>query len=118
MSERMDLLVSDTSFATMATSLKSLFALSVLAIPAIAIIATIATVSSQNRQPYRNQTQPVRQEDALQADLTKRLTITLDRETTNWFKPQTGEEGKTGGTKWISLVEETLQQHAVGEGKQ
>ena len=45
------------------------------------------------------------------------MTITLDRETINWFKAQTGEDGETGGTKWIILVERMLQEHAGQEGK-
>ena len=46
-------------------------------------------------------------------DLTKGLlehvTITLDRETIAWFKSQTGEDGETGGTAWLALIEQTLQ---------
>ena len=40
------------------------------------------------------------------------VTILMDRETINWFKNQTGEDGETGGTKWMALVERTLQEHA------
>ena len=54
---------------------------------------------------------------AFEAGLLEQVTITLDRKTVNWFKAQTGEDGKTGGTKWITLVEQTLQQHAGREGK-
>ena len=49
---------------------------------------------------------------ALKAGHIQELTITLDRETVNWFKAQSGEDGETGGTKWIMLVEKTLQEHA------
>ena len=49
---------------------------------------------------------------ALAAGLIEQLTITLDRDTINWFKTQTGEDGPTGGTKWLILVERTLQNHA------
>ena len=49
---------------------------------------------------------------AFQAGLIEQVIITLDRETINWFKAQTGEDGETGGTKWMILVEQTLQEHA------
>ena len=54
---------------------------------------------------------------ALDAGLIEQVTITLDRETINWFKTQTGEDGETGGTKWVILVEQTLQEHARRQGK-
>ena len=54
---------------------------------------------------------------ALDAGLIEQVTITLDRETINWFKAQTGEDGETGGTKWMTLVERTLQAHTGREGK-
>ena len=50
----------------------------------------------------------VRQEEALKAGLIERVTVTLDRETIAWFKSQTGEDGETGGTRWLELVELTL----------
>ena len=52
---------------------------------------------------------------ALESGLTERVTITLDQETINWFKAQTGEDGETGGTKWMMLVEKTLRQCARPE---
>ena len=52
---------------------------------------------------------------ALKAGLIEQVTITLDRETINWFKAQTGEDGETGGTRWMILVEQTLQEHAGRE---
>ena len=52
------------------------------------------------------------QKAALEAGLIERVTITLDRETVNWFKSQTGEDGETGGTKWMMLLEKTLREHA------
>lgn len=52
---------------------------------------------------------------AVEAGLIECVTITLDRETVNWFKSQTGEDGETGGTKWIILIEKTLQEHARRE---
>lgn len=61
--------------------------------------------------------------DAFEADLLENVTITLDRETINWFKTQTGEDGETGGTKWMMLVEKMLQEHvrrqtsAFGQGE-
>ena len=45
------------------------------------------------------------------------LLRTLDRDTINWFKAQTGEDGDTGGTKWMALAEKTLQEHARREAK-
>lgn len=50
---------------------------------------------------------------ALEAGLIQCVTITLDRETVNWFKSQTGEDGETGGTKWMMLLEKTLREHAL-----
>ena len=52
-------------------------------------------------------------QDALEAGLIEHVTITLDRETINWFKAQTREDGETGGTKWMMLVEKTLREHAA-----
>ena len=52
---------------------------------------------------------------ALEAGLIERVTFTLDRETINWFKSQTGEDGETGGTKWMMLVEKTLREHVRRE---
>ena len=54
----------------------------------------------------------VRQKKALEAGLIQRVTVTLDRETVAWFKAQTGEEGETGGTRWLELVAEALRDHA------
>ena len=45
------------------------------------------------------------------------VTLLLDQETIKWFKAQTGEDGETGGTKWMTLAEKTLQEHARREGK-
>lgn len=47
---------------------------------------------------------------AFEAGLLEHVTITLDRQTIDWFKAQTGEDGETGGTKWMMLVEKTLQE--------
>ena len=44
-------------------------------------------------------------------------TILLDQETIKWFKAQTGEDGDTGGTKWMALAEKTLREHAQREGQ-
>ena len=54
----------------------------------------------------------LRQKKALEAGLIQRVTVTLDRETMAWFKAQTGEEGETGGTRWLELVAQTLRDHA------
>ena len=53
----------------------------------------------------------------LDAGRTEYITLLLDRETINWFKVQTGEDGETGGTKWMMLVEKTLQEHVMRQGK-
>ena len=53
----------------------------------------------------------VRQKEALKAGLIQRVTVTLDRETIAWFKAQAGEEGETGGTRWLELVAQTLRDH-------
>ena len=44
------------------------------------------------------------------------ITLLLDRDTINWFKAQTGEDGETGGTKWMTLAEKTLREHARQDG--
>jgi hypothetical protein len=54
----------------------------------------------------------LRQKKALEAGLIQRVTVTLDRETIAWFKAQTGEDGETGGTRWLELVAQTLRDHA------
>ena len=51
------------------------------------------------------------QKAALKAGQIEQVTITLDRDTITWFKGQTGEEGETGGTAWLALVEEALQSY-------
>ena len=56
----------------------------------------------------------VRQQKALEAGLIQRVTVTLDRETIAWFKAQTGEDGETGGTRWLELVAQILRDHAQG----
>ena len=53
----------------------------------------------------------------LDAGLTEYITLLLDHDTINWFKAQTGEEGDTGGTRWMTLAENTLQEHARREAK-
>ena len=54
----------------------------------------------------------VRQQEALEAGLIERVTLTLDRKTIAWFKAQTGEDGETGGILWLELVAQILQKHA------
>ena len=58
----------------------------------------------------------VRQKEALKDGLIQRVTVTLDRETIAWFKAQTGEDGETGGTRWLELVAQTLRDHAQAHG--
>ena len=52
---------------------------------------------------------------AFEAGLLERITLTLDRDTIQWFKAQTGYDGERGGTMWMALAAETLRQHAVQE---
>ena len=52
---------------------------------------------------------------ALESGLIEHVTITLDRDTISWFKAQTGEDGETGGTKWMMLIERTLREQAQQE---
>lgn len=52
---------------------------------------------------------------AFDAGLLEYVTIVLDRETIDWFKHQTGEDGPIGGTKWMMLAEKTLKEHARRE---
>ena len=59
----------------------------------------------------------VRHKEALKDGLIQRVTITLDRETIDWFRAQTGEDGDTGGTRWLELVSQTLRDHAHGGRK-
>ena len=53
----------------------------------------------------------------LDAGRTEYITLLLDRDTINWFKAQTGEDGDTDGTRWTTLAEKTLQEHARREAK-
>ena len=57
----------------------------------------------------------VRQKEALKAGLIQRVNITLDRETIAWFKAQMGEDGETGGTRWLELVAQTLREQPLGK---
>ena len=57
--------------------------------------------------------QAVRRKAALQAGLIENVSITLDRGTIDWYKAQTGEDGETGGTAWVSLVEEAVKFYAL-----
>ena len=52
---------------------------------------------------------------ALESGLIEHVTITLDWDTISWFKAQTGEDGETGGTKWMMLIERTLRERAQQE---
>ena len=53
----------------------------------------------------------VRQKEARKAGLIQRVNIALDRETIAWFKAQMGEDGETGGTRWLELVAQTPRDH-------
>ena len=48
---------------------------------------------------------------------TEYVTLLLDHDTINWFKAQTGEDEDTEGTKWTTLAERALQEHARREAK-
>ena len=54
------------------------------------------------------------QQEAMEAGLIERVTVTLDRKTIAWFKAQTGEDGETGGTRWLGMLVLTLRDHAQG----
>ena len=58
----------------------------------------------------------VRQKEALKDGLLRRVTVTLDRETIAWFEAQTGEDGETGGTRWLELAAQTLRDYAQAHG--
>ena len=58
----------------------------------------------------------VRQKEALKGGLLRRVTVTLDRETIAWFEAQTGEDGETGGTRWLELAAQTLRDYAQAHG--
>ena len=60
----------------------------------------------------------VRQKEALKAGLIQHVNITLDRETIAWFKARMGEDGETGGTRWLELVAQTLRDHARAHADQ
>ena len=59
----------------------------------------------------------LRQKKALEAGLIQRVTVTLDKETIAWFKAQTGEDGETGGTRWLELVAQTRRNTVAGAGR-
>ena len=59
----------------------------------------------------------VRQREAMRDGLIQQVTITLDRETIDWFRAQTGEDGDTDGTRWLELVARILRDHALGGRK-
>ena len=67
--------------------------------------------SSEELFPEAAKAAHKRQAD-LDAERTEYITLLLDRDTINWFKAKTGEDGDTGGTKWVTLAEKTLQEHA------
>ena len=52
----------------------------------------------------------------LDAGRTEYIALLLDRDTINWFKTQTGEDEDTGGTKWMTLAEKALREHARQKG--
>ena len=56
--------------------------------------------------------QAMKRKADLNAGHIETVLITLDRETIDWFKSQAGEDGTTGGTAWIALVERAVQLHA------
>ena len=50
--------------------------------------------------------QAVQREADLRAGRIENVQITLRRETIDWFKAHTGEDGETDGTAWIAMVEQ------------
>ena len=60
---------------------------------------------------------PGERQAALDAGLIEHVTLTLDRDTVDWFKAQTGEDGESGGTRWMDLAAKTLQDHAQREDR-
>ena len=58
----------------------------------------------------------VRQQKELDTGYIQRVTVSLDQETISWFKAQTGEDGETGGTRWLELIARALQDHAQARG--
>ena len=59
--------------------------------------------------------QAVHRKEALQAGLIEVVSISLDRETINWYKARSGEDGETGGTAWLALIEEAVRVYALRE---
>ena len=55
----------------------------------------------------------VRRKEALQAGRLANVSITLDQSTIDWYKAQTGEDGETGGTAWVALIEEAVRFYAL-----
>ena len=49
----------------------------------------------------------------LEAGVIENVQITLPAEVVKWFKARTGEDGETGGTAWIALIEQTLRAHVM-----
>ena len=54
---------------------------------------------------------------ALDGRSIEHVTLTLDRDTIDWFKAQTGEDGESGGTRWMDLAAKNLQDHAQREDR-
>ena len=48
----------------------------------------------------------------LDAGRSEYITLLIYRGTIEWFKAQMGEDGDIGGTKWLTLAEKALQEHA------
>ena len=47
----------------------------------------------------------------LEAGVIQEVRITLPSDVVAWFKAQCGLDGETGGTAWIELIEQTLQDY-------
>ena len=39
--------------------------------------------------------------------------VSLPADVVQWFKVQMGQDGETGGTAWIALMEQTLRAHVL-----
>ena len=72
--------------------------------------------STEELFPEAAKAAPKRQA-GLDAGRAEYITLLLDQDTIDWFKAQTGEDEDTGGTRWLTLAEQTLQEHARREVK-
>ena len=53
--------------------------------------------------------------EELEAGIIEYVTLILDKDTIDWLKAKTGEDGETGGTRWMHLAAQLLKDHAAGK---